>query len=189
MALLRRILPRRTWAWMAPLAAALLASGGASPAQHGPLSAQEYEVKAAFLYNFAKFVEWPPTADGKAPLIILVFGRNPFGAALERTVSGKAIGDRLLVVRRTSRVQELMPCHLLFIGAEQNQRMPEILKAIGEGGVLTVSEMEDFLELGGTVELVLDDNKVRFAVNLEAARRSGLKISSKLLSLARAVKR
>ncbi len=155
-----------------------------------PLYASEYQAKATFLYNFTKFVDWPPAAaDSKEPLIMVVFGRDPFARALEHTVWGKTVSDRRLVVRQVRRLEQLAPCNLLFISAEERKLAPEILKAVEQATVLTVSEMEDFLELGGMVRLVMESNQVRFMVNREAARRKGLTISSKLLSLAGIVKR
>jgi hypothetical protein len=172
------------------LAAGLLAACPQSWAQSGSVSVQEYQVKAAFLYNFAKFVDWPPPAAGpKAPLVIVVFGRDPFGPALADTVWGKTINDRPLEVRHASRIEDLLPCHLLFISAQERRRVPEILKAVESAGVLTVSETDDFLDQGGAVRFVMEERRVRFGINLDAARRNGLTISSKLLSLAVAVKK
>ena len=171
------------------LAAGLLAACPQSWAQSGSVSVQEYQVKAAFLYNFAKFVDWPPPAAGpKAPLVIVVFGRDPFGPVLANTVFGKTVNNRPLEVRRASRIEDLLPCHLVFISAKERRRVPAILKAVESAGVLTVSETDDFLDQGGAVRLVMEGRKVRFQINLEAARRNGLTVSSKLLSLAVEVK-
>jgi len=163
-----------------------LLSCGALPGQTLAASAQEYQVKAAFLYNFAKFVDWPgePAGTG-APLVITVFGKDPFGPALENIVLGRTVNGRPLVIRRTSRLEELLPCHILFISSSEKRRLAEILQALKSASVLTVSDMEEFLRLGGTVRFFVEENKVRFGINLEAARRTELKISSKLLSLAR----
>jgi len=163
-----------------------LLSCGALPGQTHSAEAQEYQVKAAFLYNFAKFVDWSGEPGGSgAPLVIAVFGRDPFGSSLEQTVWGKTVNGRPLLIRRTSRVEELFPCHILFISSSEKRRLGEILQALGRASVLTVSDMEEFLQLGGIVRFLVEDNKVRFGINLEAARRTGLKISSKLLSLAK----
>lgn len=159
-----------------------------SPAQPVPAPVQEYQVKAAFLYNFAKFVDWPGEAAGAdGPLVITVFGSDPFGPVLEQTVQGKTVGDRPLVVRRTTRLQDLRPCHVLFISPSEKIRLPEVLRAVGGERVLTVSDMEEFLHLGGIVKFVMEDNRVRFEVNARVARESGVRISSKLLKLARVV--
>ena len=163
-----------------------LLSCGALPGQTHSAEAQEYQVKAAFLYNFAKFVDWPgEPARAGAPLVIAVFGKDPFGPTLENVVWGKTVNGRPLLIRRTSRVEELFPCHILFISSSEKRRLGEILQALGRASVLTVSDMEEFLQLGGIVRFLVEDNKVRFGINLEAARRTGLKISSKLLSLAK----
>lgn len=189
MGLLRGALARAACFW-----AALFVS--LPPALRLPLRAQpllepvqEYQLKAAFLYNFAKFVDWPaPATDAMEPLVVVVFGRDPFGPVLENALWGKTIHNRPLVVRRASRVEEVMPCHVLFVGAQERRRLPQALAAVEGAPVVTVSEIEDFLEQGGTVQFVRDGNKLRFEINLGAARRSGLSISSKLLNLARAVK-
>lgn len=166
-----------------------LLSCGALPAQTLPTAAQEYEIKAAFLYNFAKFVYWPEGAlPAGTPIVIAVFGKDPFGPTLENLVSGKTIDGRPLVVRRTNRLRDLLPCHILFISSSEKERLPEILQAVGSASVLTVSEMEEFLQLGGTVKFVMEENRVRFRINVEPATRSRLQISSKLLNLAKDVK-
>jgi hypothetical protein len=171
--------------WCALGVAWLLA--GAAAAQ--PPSAQEYQVKAAFLYNFAKFVEWPDEGEGRGgELIIAVFGRDPFGDVLEQTVEGKAIRSHPLVVRRPARLGELKSCHVLFISTSETSRLPQILQALGDARVLTVSEMAGFLEAGGMIHFLVEENRVRFDINAAAARRAGIAISSKLLTLARAVR-
>jgi hypothetical protein len=189
MDLLRRTLARRTAVWTAVLASLPVMAWIPLRAQPPLQSLEEYQLKAAFLYNFAKFVDWPlPAGDGKEPLVIVVLGRDPFGPVLKNTLWGKTIHNRPLVVRRVSRIEEVMPCHVLFIGNLERRRLRQALAAVEGAAVLTVSEVEDFLEQGGAVQFVPDGNKVRFEINLGAARRSGLNISSKLLSLARAVK-
>jgi hypothetical protein len=189
MDLLRRFLPPRRRPWTGLLVGLHLIAWASSQAQAPGWSAQEYQVKAAFLYNFAKFVDWPPAGPGaKDPLVIVVFGQDPFGPALENTVWGKSINNRPVAVRRASRVEQVMPCHVLFISREERRRTPEVLEAVESAGVLTVSEADGFLDQGGAVQLLTDGNRVRFEINLGAARRSGLNVSSKLLSLARAVK-
>ncbi len=176
------------WGSRVLVCAAWLLSGVTMQAQTA-VSAQEYQVKAAFLYNFAKFVEWPDAVSGQGePLVIVVFGRDPFGPILEHTVWGRKINDRPLVVRHTTRLEELMPCHILFVGSPEKHRLAEVLRLVRNSSVLTVSEVEDFLELGGAVKFVTEENKVRFAINIEATRRAGLRISSRLLSLAKVIR-
>lgn len=161
------------------LASALL------PGQPSPGAVQEYQIKAAFLYNFAKFVDWPEEPAGtSAPLVIAVFGRDPFGPSLEQTVAGKTVNGRPLLIRRTSRLEELLPCHILFVSSSEKRRLNQIWQALDNASVLTVSDMEEFLGLGGAVGFLIEESKIRSGINLQAARRTGLRISSRLLSLA-----
>lgn len=183
MALLRRSL------LFGAAALALILAAVPAGAQPLALSAQVYQVKAAFLYNFVRFVEWPAhNGDAKAPIVIVVFGRDPFGPALDQAVWGKTINGRPLHVRRTRQASDVLPCHLVFVSAQERRRTPDLAKALEGAGVLTVGEAEDFLEQGGAVRFVMEDNRVRFVINLEAVRHSGLQISSRLLSLARVVR-
>jgi len=179
-------LPR--WA-QALLLAAWFFHGASLPAQSLPYSVQAYKVKAACLYNLAKFVEWPGEPAGAAgPLVIAVFGADPVGLALERLAWGKTVNGQPLVVRCTDRVEELLPCHILFISSSDKKCLGRILQAIGNASVLTVSDMEEFLQLGGAVRLIVEGSTLRFRINIEVTERAGLKISSKLLSLAKAVR-
>jgi hypothetical protein len=161
----------------------LAADGGADQAP------TEYQVKAAFLYNFARFVEWPPRvfASSSAPLGVCVLGDDPFGEALDRAVLGKTLSDRALKVRRGKKLQELGGCEIMFISASERSRLPEILSELRYASVLTVGETEDFAARGGGVQFTLEDNHVHFIINVDATERAGLKLSSKLLSLAHVV--
>jgi hypothetical protein len=156
-----------------------------------PLFAQaktptEYEIKAAFLYNFAKFVEWSPSgfSDPKQPLSICVFGRDPFGHALEDALLGKTIGDHPVAIGRAKQLADLAGCKIVFVSAAESPRLSEILARFRSHGALLVGESEGFAAAGGAIQFVLDQNRVRFAINPDAADRAGLKISSKLLALA-----
>lgn len=150
----------------------------------------EYEVKAAYLYHFARFIEWPaegPAATGD-PLVIGVIGTDPFGPLLDEAVRDKAApGDQRLVVRRFTRREDVVEAHILFISSSEEERLPQILKLLDGASILTVGEMDRFAERGGMVALKLEDKKVRFDINLEAVRRGRLKLSSQLLKLARIV--
>lgn len=152
-------------------------------------SATEYQLKAAFLYNFAKFVEWPPAAFPTAgtPLRFCVLGPEAFATELERTVAGETVGGRDLAVRRIRRPADLEGCHVLFVGAMVREPL-EALAAVASGSVLTVGESEGFLAAGGIINFFIDGNRVRFEIAPAAAERAGLKISSKLLKLARIVR-
>ena len=161
----------------------LLAPGGGR-AQESPPT--EYQLKAAFLLNFAKFVEWPPAAFAEAtsPIVLGVLGENPFGNVLEQTIRGKTINNRPLVTRVFSSSAEATNCHILFISASEKARLPEILATLRTASVLTVGETDRFTESGGMINFVRQGNKTRFQINEAAAKNVGLKISSKLLSLA-----
>ena len=165
--------------------AALLAAPAVLQAQ----VAGEYEVKAAFLYNFTKFVEWPPDAfeNPGSPMAICVFGEDPFGDSLDAVVRGETLNGRRLVVRRTRSLQELRDCQTLFVPGAERERFAEVFSALRDASVLTVGEVDGFLPQGGVIRFVVDQGRVRFEVNLDAAEHSRLKLSSKLLRLARAV--
>ena len=156
-----------------------LAAGAAGPG--------EYQVKAAFLYNFARFVEWPPAADGAAPFVVTVLGRDPFGTVLDDTFRGKTVDARQVVVRRVSRSEDVGKSHILFICDSEKDRLPQILKSLESAPVLTVGEMSDFAERGGVIRFKVEQDRIRLEINVAAAERSRLRISSQLLKLARIV--
>jgi len=147
----------------------------------------EYQVKAAFLYNFAKFVDWPGEAfsDGSAPLVIGVIGNDPFGGALDSAINGKNIGGRRLTVRRLKWGQDLRSCHILFISSSERQRLPQIIQSLRGSSVLTVGDMGQFNQQGGMINFILEASKVRFEINSRGADQARLRISSKLLALAK----
>lgn len=150
-------------------------------------SPNEYQVKAAFLYNFAKFVDWPAEAftDSNAPLVIGVIGDDPFGGALDQAVSGKSIGGHWLNVRRLKWGQDLRSCHILYISSSERRRLPQIIQSLRGASVLTVGDVEEFNQQGGIINFILESNKVRFEINSRAADQARLRISSKLLALAK----
>lgn len=150
----------------------------------------EYQLKAAFLFNFAKFVEWPASAfpDSTAPIVFGVLGVDPFGSHLEQAIAGKTVNNRPFVVKRFATLQTMAPCHMLFISAAEQAHLPQILAALKGKPTLTISEVEDFLAVGGMINFLTVDNKIRFEIHQTAAERAGLKLSSKLLSLAIAVR-
>jgi len=151
--------------------------------------APEYAVKAAFLFNFAKFVEWPAGAFSgpTSPIVIWVLGEDPFGDALG-SLKGKTANGRPIVVRYAANLGELERCHLLFVSASEKANLPKILQATKDWNVLTVGDVDGFARDGGTINLVNEEQRVVIEVNMEAAQRSRLKISSKLLALAKIVK-
>ena len=144
----------------------------------------EHLVKAAFLFNFVKFVEWPAEAfnNSDAPIIIGVLGDDPSCSAIDQAISGKTANGRRLAIRRFSNANSLTYCHLLFIGYSQKNDLEKILAAAGPG-MLTIGETDRFTRAGGIINFMIVDSKVRFEINQAAAERAGLKISAKLLSL------
>jgi hypothetical protein len=153
-------------------------------------AATEYQVKAAFLYNFAKFVDWPPSAfsDAKQPLDICVYGRDPFGTALEDALMGKTIGERRVGLGRATQFQDLVGCHVVFVSASAHETAAELANRLKGRAVLLVGESDGFAASGGTIQFTIEDNRVHFVINPDAADRAGLKISSKLLALAKIVR-
>ncbi len=153
-------------------------------------SHSEYEVKAVFLYNFAKFVEWPREAAGAPdlPFAICVIGQDPFGENLENAVRGKSINRRNVTLRRLREAREARTCQIAFISASERRHLRALLDSLDGADVLIVGDMEGFADQGGMINFTLDEDHVRFEVNVDAAARAGLKMSSKLLSLARIVK-
>ena len=150
----------------------------------------EYQIKAAFLYNFAKFIEWPAEAftESCAPLIVGVIGNDPFGSALDQTMSGKTINGRPLIIKRLKWGQNLRTCQILFISSSERKRLAQLFESLKGATVLTVSETEQFCQQGGIINFLIEDNKVRFEINATAATGAQLKISSKLLALAKTVR-
>jgi hypothetical protein len=152
-------------------------------------SATEYQVKAAFLFNFAKFVEWPPSSfhDGSAPLQICVLGRDPFGEVLREITREKTVNGHKLEVRGVVDLQVARACHILFIAFSERTRLKQIFEALQGSYALTVGDAKDFAEQGGMINFVLQDDRVQFEVSRTAVEQSGLKISSKLLAVAKVV--
>jgi YfiR/HmsC-like len=162
------------------IAAAQLAQAQAEPT--------EYEIKAAFVYNFAKFVEWPPDAfaNSSDPVRLCVLGNHALSSDLQRIIAGKMIGSRSLQVHRVGLFQ-IRECQVLFVGLSESGRLQQVLEAARGASVLTVGETPGFLEQGGVINFVFDQNRIRFEVNLKAAQEARLKLSSKLLNLAKSV--
>jgi hypothetical protein len=156
-----------------------------------PVMAQEalseYQVKAAYLFNFLKFVDYPSEAfaDPLAPIVVGVVGEDPFGSALPQVVTGKTVAGRDLVIRLYRPGEDLRGAHILFISASERKRLPMILSSLRGSSVLTVSDMAGFLDAGGMIQFLNENDRVRFAINMDSTSRAKLKMSSKLLSLAR----
>jgi hypothetical protein len=147
------------------------------------------QVQAAFLFNFAKFVTWPNEAFQHSgdSLIIGVIGEDPFGAILDETVRDKTVMGKKLLVKRFTNIQDAANSHILFLSTSEERRLSHMMTALDKTNILTVSDMEQFAEQGGMIALTVEDQKVRFSVNVAAVERSGLKMGSQLLKLARIV--
>ena len=147
----------------------------------------EHEVKAAFLYNFGKYVRWPQSVAGsEGEFVIAILGADPFGAALDDIVRGKRIGNRPVAVRRVSKLSELGACEVLFISASEEARLEAILTELAKAPILTVADMPRFVERGGMIGMVVANRRVQFEVNTQAADNVGLSLGSQLMRLARA---
>jgi hypothetical protein len=149
------------------------------------------KVKAAMLLNFTKYVEWPPLSlpTPNTPLVVGVIGKNPLVAEIETTLAGRMVERRVLIVRQFSDALEAGECHVFFIPASERKRIPKVLEHFKTRPVLTVSDAEGFLEEGGMIALRKEANTIKFDINQKAAEKAGLKVSSKLLQLARPEKR
>ncbi len=157
-----------------------------------PLRAEptrEFQVKAAFLYNFAQFVEWPPDAFASAdsPFVIGVLGMDPFGDFLDELVRGEKVNGRPLEVRRYRWVGEVENCHVLFISGSEGRNVDQIAGALRGRSILSVCDWDGLEDHGAVIRFVMEHSRVRLRINLDAARAAGLTISSKLLRSAEAV--
>ncbi len=152
-------------------------------------TAGEYQVKAAFLYNFAKFIAWPPSSfsDASAPLRICVLGQDPFGQELRDITSDKNINGRRLQVDQVADLGLARTCHILFVASSEKAQLKRIFESLQGTDAVTVGDSKGFIDQGGMINFVLENNRVQFEVNHKAAERAGLKISSKLLNVAKHV--
>jgi len=167
------------------LLVAWIALTGAPRAQTGPPPSFEYEVKASFVYTVAKFVDWPEGSfdDPGAALVFGILGDDPIEELLRRTVAGKSVGGHPVEVIRLKESGDPGPCHVLFISRSEAARVDEVIERLGSSSVLTVGEFDRFAQRGGVLRLRLEENMVRFEVNVDAAHRARLQISSKILKL------
>ena len=176
----------------ASIAAALLVSVRADDARTAQANL-EYEVKAAFLYNFAKFVEWPDNAfaAADAPIVFCIVGSNPFDGGLERVISDRMAHGRRILVQENAEPTPAA-CNLVFVPGTEDARVARVVQtaqAAHGAPVLTVGESQAFNDAGGMIRLVVEEGGVRFDINVAIAERAGLKFSSQLLKLARKVVR
>ncbi len=149
----------------------------------------EYQVKAAFLLNFAKFIEWPADVfqDDKAPLTVCIFRYDPFGRSLDDILQGKIVNSRQVVASRISDLTQVNTCQIVFVSEREEKRLPEVLNRVKNSSVLVIGETGTFAERGGGIQFFLEDHRMRFAVNVDAVRKARLNVSSKLLALAKIV--
>jgi hypothetical protein len=165
------------------LVGTLLFSGGMAAPPAAPPT--EYEVKAAYLYYLATFIEWPAEAFGDdGAFVIGVVGDDPFGPILDQTLRDKTVHGRKLVLRRFASLSGEPGCNLLFIGSSEERHLDALLKTLQGSSVLTVAEIGGFTERGGHIGLRLEAQRVRFGINVDAVRRAGLRTSAQLLKLA-----
>lgn len=151
--------------------------------------ANEYEIKAAYLLNFPSFVEWPGsgTPELQSPIRFCLAGPDPLGSILSRMIADRLSRDRSLLFRRLDRTDSFSDCQILYISASEGKYIPQILNSLHGASILTVGENDQFAAQGGMIQLVMQDNRIRFKINPTAAAQAGIRISSKLLALAQIV--
>ena len=175
--------------WLVGLVCLWLAGGWAA-GDESSAGVSEYQVKAVFLYNFTQFTEWPTGTfpASNAPIVIGIVGEDPFGSTMDHLVRGEVVRGHPLVVRRLQADDDLRSCQVLFISRSEKARLPELLNKIKGSPVLTVGDVEGFAQQGGMVNLLLVNKTVKMEINPAVAEEAGLRISGKVLSLARIVK-
>lgn len=175
---------------LARLLCALLLFTTLTGSAAGPEVAKEYQVKAAFLYNFTKYVEWPDRcfAAADAPFVIGVIGRNPFGGELEKLVRGRSVAGRSIVAVQLTAIDPTTTLHLLFVATGEEKKIEPHMATLRRAGVLTVGESDRFTAIGGIVTFIRREDQVRFEIDAASAGTSGLKVSAQLLKLATAVR-
>ena len=184
-------LSRDRGVWLQCAIAALVCLLFAGSLAFGQQKPSEYQVEAAYLYNFGRFVEWPErgTTAQTGAFNICILGEDPFGQALDATLAGETIGNQRVAARRISNPQMSVDCQILFIGSSEAKRLNKIIEALDKSPVLTVSDIPQFSQRGGMIQFVLEGNRIRFEVNLAATQRAGLTLSSDLLKVATAVRK
>lgn len=177
------------WKWLLALVCLWL-TGGWAVAAESLAGVGEYQVKAAFLYNLIKFTDWPANSftASEAPIVIGIVGEDPFGQTIDDLVRGETVCARPLVIRRLKADEDLSRCHVLFISKSEKDRGTQILNQVKRRPVLTVSDTPGFAEQGGMVTLLLASKTVKLEINQAVAADAGLRISAKLLKLARLTK-
>lgn len=169
------------------LAAILALSVGGAPALRAQQpKASEFQVKAAYLYNFGRFVAWPNQNPAQASdaFEICVLGADPFGPTLDTTLASGTISGKNVTAKRISKPQDVDDCRIVFISSSEEKRLNEVLSALDKASVLTVSDIPRFSERGGMIGFILEGDRVRFDVNLSSAQSARLTLSSELLKVA-----
>jgi len=164
--------------------ASIFNTAGFSPAVAQAPGATEYQVKAAYLYNFGRFVEWPSGLQTDGTFAICVVGQDPFGQILDSTVAGLSIDGRAVVARRFAKAQDATSCRIVFISASEDLQLDAALAAFERRNVLTVSDIPQFAKRGGVIQFVQVGRRVRFEINLATAHDAGLVLSADLLKVA-----
>lgn len=174
----QRVVPVLLWCTVAALLSTALARAQETV---------EYKIKAAYLLNFAKFVEWPtnrfPTQT--TPIKVGVLGKDPFGKDLERIMAGRVIEGRKFEILRAEEPKQALTCHIVFVSSAERRRFPEVMEKLHNAQILTVGEHEQFVQQGGIIRFLLHQDTVRFEINPQPAEKAGLRISSKLLQIAK----
>lgn len=165
---------------------------GANAQSSASAASSEYLIKAGFIYNFAQLVQWPATAfpQPDSPIVIGILGTDPFGATIDRVIENKKLDGRNLVVKRLKwgkELKDLKECNILFVSSSEKEHIADLVNMVKWLPILTIGETPGFATHGGIINLTLEDNKVRFEVNIEAAKQANLNISSRLLALAKIV--
>jgi uncharacterized protein DUF4154 len=170
---------------LAVVTAAFSFCPGLIPLSFAQNPAVESQVKAAFLYNFSKFIEWPARAFARPtePFTFCLTG-DPFGGELEKTIQGETLNGRPLTVRHLASGDSVTGCHVLYVGLAEGRRAAEMIGSASTSPMLSVGEGDDFIDNGGTIHFIQSGHRVRFEISPEAADRAGLRVSSRLLRLA-----
>ncbi len=181
--------PMRFFRLLITIAIVILPSFGLEARAEDSSVSSEYLIKAGFIYNFANLVQWPSNAFAQpdSPIVIGILGEDPFGTILDRVLEGKKVNGRVFLVKRLKSVLDLKECHIVFVSSSEMTRLAEAIHSVKGMPILTIGEIPGFAKRGGIINLVLEDNKVHFEVNVEAAKEADLNISSRLLALARIV--
>ncbi|MCE5315086.1 MAG: YfiR family protein [Armatimonadota bacterium] len=159
----------------------------ADSAKGGP---SEYELKSAYIFNFVKFVEWPDGSfsDANSPIVIGILGDDPFGNTIDNAVANKTVNGRKLHIHRFKKASDLKQVHVLYISASEDKHLMDTFNVLKDKPVLTIGETGSYARSGGIIRFLNEDNKIRFSIYADKAKKVGLKISSKLLKLAKTVK-